>query len=266
MKYTVITINYNDAEGLGHTIESVISQTFVDFEFVVIDGGSTDDSVDTIKRYENRIDFWVSESDKGIYHAMNKGVNHAHGDYCIFMNSGDRFYNAHVLESLLPIVDSADVIVGKVVISESNHVISPSPAAGNFTMYSLYSGAIPHQGAFIKTELLRKYPYDEELKIASDWKFFVQTLIMNNCSVDFVDLYVARYNLDGVSSTNPELLRLEKEKVLASMFPERILADYRNMKKNECLTASLCPDLRQNYGIDRILYRIGKVLLWFRHV
>lgn len=261
MKFSVITINFNNAEGLRSTIESVISQTCADFEFILIDGGSTDYSVDIIKNYDDKIDFWLSENDDGIYNAMNKGIGHANGDYCVFMNSGDCFICDTVLETVYKCDSDADIIVGKVAIDEKGSIISPPPLSGKLTFYHLYSGAIPHQGAFIRTSLLRKYPYDENLKIAADWKFFIQSLVFENCSILFLDEYVAMYNLDGVSSSNPELMSHEKELILSSMFPIRVLEDYKRIKESECLTQTLTPALKMHYRIDRLLYNMGKLLL-----
>ena len=260
MLFTIITINYNNHIGLFHTIKSVVSQTYRDFEFVVIDGGSSDDSVDVIKDFDNQITYWVSEKDRGIYHAMNKGVAQAHGDYCIFMNSGDCFYDSGVLGRVVNSSATEDIIVGKVSIDEYDHIISPPPLNG-LTFYHLYSGAIPHQGAFIKTNLLRKYPYDENLKISSDWKFFVQALIIDNRSIRYLDIFVSRYDMNGVSSSNPELMRKEKDEILNKLFPIRVLEDYRRFKLSECLTQTLTPQLKVNYGIDRILFCLGKILL-----
>ena len=260
MLFSIITINYNNCEGLRQTIGSVVSQSFHDYEYIIIDGGSTDDSVNIIKSFSDKIDYWVSEKDHGVYHAMNKGVAQAHGEYCIFMNSGDCFYNQIVLERVNEANPTEDVVVGKVAIDSQDHIISPPPK-GNLTMYHLYSGSIPHQGSFIKTELLRKFPYDENLKISSDWKFFVQTLIVNNGSIRYHDGFVARYDTDGLSSNNPRLMRQEKENVMAELFPPRILADYQTMKESECLTQSLTPQLRQHYGIDKFIFKLGKILL-----
>ena len=109
-KYSIITINYNNAEGLRRTIKSVVSQTFVDYEYVIIDGGSTDGSVDVIKEYENKISYWVSEKDGGIYNAMNKGVKVAHGEYLIFMNSGDIFYSDSVLSDVRHHIQDEDIL------------------------------------------------------------------------------------------------------------------------------------------------------------
>lgn len=260
MRFSIITINYNNDEGLWHTIESVVCQSYHDYEYIVIDGGSTDNSVNIIKSFADKIDYWVSEEDNGIYHAMNKGVIHAHGDYCIFMNSGDRFYDSMVLSHVFSCNADEDIVVGKIAIDDSDHIISPPPT-GEFTMYHLYSGAIPHQGSFIKTDLLRKYPYDETLRISSDWKFFIQTLILDNGSISYLNFFVARYDINGLSASNPDVMRQEKEKILLSFFPPRVLADYKRMKVSECLTQILTPQLRQHYRIDKFLFRLGKILL-----
>ena len=258
MKYSIVTINYNNAEGLRRTIQSVVSQTFVDYEYVIIDGGSTDGSVDVIKEYENKISYWVSEKDGGIYNAMNKGVKVAHGEYLIFMNSGDVFYSNRVLEEIEFSQRIDDIIVGRVLTDDGNEFMYQPQ---QLTMYFLYSSTIPHQGAFIKRKLLEKYPYDETLKITSDWKFFVDAIIFENCSVGFVDIVVSKFDVDGVSTTHPEKTWNEKLEVLRTMFPQRVLQDYENMKKSECLTQSLTPMLRQRYSIDTLLHCIGTFLL-----
>lgn len=258
--YSIITINYNNQVGLQRTIESVVRQTYNDYEFIVIDGGSTDGSVEVVNDFKDRISYWVSEPDNGIYHAMNKGVAQAHGDYCIFMNSGDSFYDNKVLEMVSVENPIDDVVVG-IVIDEKNRIVTPSPHKGQLTMYHLYSSSIPHQGSFIKTELLKKYPYDEDLKISSDWKFFVQVLIMNNGSIRYLDKIVARYDIEGVSSKNPKLMREEKEKVMSVLIPPRVLADYQKMKSSECLTQTLTPKLRQHYRVDKFIYKMANLLL-----
>ncbi len=260
MKYSVITINFNNRDGLRQTIESVISQTYNDFEYIVIDGGSTDGSVDIVQKYEKSISYWVSEKDRGIYHAMNKGVAQAHGDYCIFMNSGDCFYNSKVLAGFFQECDRNDIVIGQVVSNDREKVLF-APPSRDLSFYYLYSGTMPHQGSFIKTDLLRKYPYDESLNIVSDWKFFVQAVVFDNCSVKYVNQVVAIFDEKGISTSNPELMWQEKEQVLRSMFPPRVLADYQNMKLSECLTQTLTPKLRRHYEIDKFIYKITNLLL-----
>lgn len=166
MKLSIITVNYNDAIGLERTIRSVISQTFRDYEFIIIDGGSTDNSVDVIKKYEEHIDYWVSEHDGGIYSGMNKGLRQAKGEYLNFMNGGDCYFSSNVLEQIFSLGVETDIITG-------THIGSPHPNVGKdgVTLYNLYTGAVDHQASFIKREIALKHPYDEKYKIVSDWKF-----------------------------------------------------------------------------------------------
>lgn len=260
MKYSVITINYNNNIGLTHTIKSVVSQSYRDFEFIIIDGGSTDGSVDTIKDNANQIDYWITEKDRGIYHAMNKGVAQARGEYCVFLNSGDCFYDNNVLDSVARLSVEEDILVGKIVSEKDNKYLFTSPSRP-ISLYYLYSGTIPHQSSFIKIELLHLYPYDERLKIVSDWKFFVQAIVIHNCSIKYVNVNVARFDTSGVSTSNPDKMWKEKEMVLSDLFPPRILADYQYMKASECLTQTLTPKLRQHFRIDCFLYKIGKLIL-----
>ena len=260
MKYSVITINFNNQRGLYHTISSVVNQKFDDYEYIIIDGGSTDNSVGIIQEYTDKIDYWVSEKDNGIYHAMNKGVARAHGDYCIFMNSGDCFYDDNVLRRFADIVFEEDIIIGKLISNVTRQILF-TPPIQMVSLYYLYSGTVPHQSSFIRTELLRLFPYDESLRIVSDWKFYVQAIILHDCSVRYIDDYVATFDLEGISTSYPDKMWKEKERVLLSLFPRRVIADYKNMKDSECLTQTLCPQLRQHYRIDKFLYNLGKMFL-----
>ena len=261
MIISVITINYNDASGLEGTIQSVISQKNNDYEYIIIDGGSTDGSVDIIKRYSKKIDYWVSEKDSGIYHAMNKGVAQAHGDYCLFLNSGDFFYNDIVLNKIQGYGCTDDIIVGKVVSRTNEKSQLFQPPLRDISLYYLYSGTVPHQGAFINTDLLRRIPYDENLKIVSDWKFFLEAIVVDNCSIRYIDEFIAIFDTTGISTSNPDKVWKEKVQVLSAQFPPRVLADYQYMKASECLTQALTPQLRWHYGIDKLLYCIGNFLI-----
>ena len=109
-KISVITISYNCKDVIEDTILSVIGQTYTNIEYIIIDGASTDGTFDVIKKYADKIDFWISEPDKGIYDAMNKGLKHATGDWVIFMNAGDSFYNNTVIERFVPQIDIDTVI------------------------------------------------------------------------------------------------------------------------------------------------------------
>lgn len=262
MKYSIITINYNNRIGLERTIQSVLCQTYDNYEYIVIDGASTDGSVEIIKKYESKLAYWVSEKDNGIYHAMNKGICHSLGDYCVFMNSGDVFYSDDVLAQVANLGYEEKIIVGNVVSGDG--VVIPTRPSRDFSLYHLYSASIPHQASFICTELLKKYPYDENLKIVSDWKFFLQTLILDNCTLRYIDTIIAEYDLTGISSLNSDIMLSEKRMVLSSLILPRILSDYQWMKSTECKTQTLTPQLKDCYRIDKILYYIGRFLLWFK--
>lgn len=220
MKLSIITINYNNRDGLRKTIESVVNQTYKDFEYIVIDGGSTDGSVDVIKEYTDKIDYWVSEPDKGIYNAMNKGIDVAKGEYLNFMNSGDVFCDIDTIGCVFKGNPNSDIICGNTMMPTRQE--PPS----EITFNTLFSGAICHQCAFIRATLMKKYRYDEKLKIVADRKFFIQALILDNCSYSTIDVDVVNYDTNGFSSNNRALSDYEHASVLEELIPERIRQDY----------------------------------------
>lgn len=223
MKLSIITINYNNREGLRKTIESVVNQTYRNFEYIIIDGGSTDGSVEVIKEYADRISYWISEPDNGIYHAMNKGIDKANTPYCQFLNSGDSFHSTTVLEQVMPCLDGTDIVVGQLFFSNTQ---SPSEIIPTVSMLRLYERSLPHSSAYIATRLLRKYQYDTSLKIVSDWKFYIQALIYENASYKFIETIVSNFDTNGISSQNTALVMSERELVLKVLLPERIRLDY----------------------------------------
>lgn len=255
MKYSVITINYNHKEGLIRTIESVIKQIYTEYEFIIIDGGSTDGSVDVIKKYAENITYWVSEKDKGVYHAMNKGVAHAHGDYCIFMNSGDCFHSPKALESVKEYEE--DVICGQVSTFPSGH------HKPTITLVDLMRISLPHQAMFIKRELLIKHPYDEKYKILSDWKFCIEALVLDNCSFRNIEVVISDYESGGISANSNGLLPIERKQILKELLPPRIIADYQRLTPvdDELLDQAL--SLTQTDGARKLVKKISSLVLRF---
>lgn len=260
-KVSIITINYNNREGLRRTIESVIHQTFREYEYIIIDGGSTDGSLEVIREYSDAISYWVSEPDKGIYHAMNKGVKIATGEYCNFMNSGDRFYHPDVLEKIFSCNFTADIITGSTVDDGNQEPIQAFNTNNDISMYHFYSATIGHQSSFIRRILLINNPYDENLKIVSDWKFFIQTIILNNCTFQATNLIVASMNKYGISMTQNELNQKERKKVLEELLPPRIRKDYNNMDLYHSPLLQLIPTLNKTYGFHKFIYYVVKYLL-----
>ena len=226
MKLSVITINYNNRDGMRQTIESVVGQTFRDFEYIVIDGGSTDGSVDVIKEYADKIDYWVSEKDKGIYNAMNKGVAVAHGEYTQFLNSGDYLCDKDVLEKVFAHNFTEDIVCGNIITLKGGGMIAPE----SVTMEYFIKGSLPHPSAFIKRELFDTHLYDEQYKISGDWEFFIYHLIIKNASYKSINLNVTVFDTNGISSTTKKEFHDSslKERVIKTILPPRVLDDYRN--------------------------------------
>ena len=231
LKLSIITINLNNAVGLEKTIKSVVSQTFKDFEYIVIDGGSTDGSVEIIKKHKDKITYWISEPDTGIYNAMNKGILKAKGKYCQFLNSGDCLASNDVLEKMLSIIPSCGIIFGNMIklMPNGRKFIDRGPAKNDITMLIFYRGTLNHSAAYIKRELFEKYGlYDEELKIVSDWKFYLISVGINNEKVVYKDIHVTKFDMNGISNSNSSLDNEERRKVLNEYLPVNILKDYDN--------------------------------------
>ena len=229
MKLSIITVNYNNAEGLKRTLDSVASQTFRKFEHIIIDGGSTDGSVDVIKEYVRQMEsvLWVSEKDKGIYDAMDKGIKKATGEYLYFLNGGDCLAAPTALESMVEHLSDCDIVIGRVYFSVNGQRISISPLLSekDMSLYNMYLRGINHQSSFIKRELLVQTPYDTSVKMGADWKFFVQAIVLGDASVKFVDTVFADFDSSGLSA-DTQAIRKEREEILSTFIPERIARDY----------------------------------------
>jgi len=230
MKLSIITINYNNAVGLRKTIDSVASQTYVNFEYIVIDGASTDESVNIIEEYAHKIDYWVSEPDKGIYNAMNKGIRMAKGEYIQFLNSGDWLVDEFVVENMLLNIEyNTEILVGNVIFIRPDGKVRYVKNETEISALTFFRGTIQHTSAYIKKSLFDKYGlYDETLRIVSDWKWYLVTVALNNVIVHFSDVYVTYFDTTGISSINKELDKKERRAVIEEFYPQSFLADYDN--------------------------------------
>lgn len=229
-KISIITINFNNLDGLKRTVESVISQTWQEFEYIVIDGGSTDGSVVYIESQSTHFDYWVSEPDKGIYNAMNKGIAKATGEYILFLNSGDHFFNNTVLEKNQNYISEYDLIYfAMLLIGEGTSEKSCYPDKLSF--YNLYKGSLPHPSTFIRAKLFEKIGlYDESYKIASDWKFFINAIFNFHCEYLKVDEILSVFYRDGISSDlrNEKMLLEERQAILDSDF-KNFIEDFEEL-------------------------------------
>jgi glycosyltransferase involved in cell wall biosynthesis len=237
IKLSIITINYNNAPGLQKTMESVFDQTSQEFEYIVVDGGSTDGSKEIIKQFERDIDklnrnlpgkfAWISEKDNGIYNAMNKGIRMAKGEYCQFLNSGDALVSSDVTTRMLNNMPETSILYGNKLKVFSNGSIIRDKGPHEITMLTFYQGTINHCTAYIKRSLFDLYGmYDESLKIVSDWKFYVTAIALHNEKVEYRDIDVCLFDMTGISSSNKELDKKERRHVLLDILPLSVLIDY----------------------------------------
>ena len=234
MKLSIITINRNNAEGLEKTLRSVAAQSFREFEYIVIDGASTDGSVEVIKKYEAQFAHlkWVSEPDRGIYNALNKGVHKTTGDYIQILNSGDCLASNDILERMLAALEEAgnpSILYGNMVkcFPDGRKMVDKCFAGQEITMLGMYTGTLNHDPAYIRRDLFEKYGYyDENLKIVSDWKWYLQAIVLGDEKPQYVDLDVTLFDMTGISETNKKLDKEERDAVLEQLFPRTILADY----------------------------------------
>lgn len=230
MKLSIITINYNNKEGLEKTLASIKGQTYKNFELIVIDGGSTDGSVQTIKKYSEIINYWVSEKDNGIYDAMNKGIVKASGEYLFFLNSGDRLWNSNTLQNVFNLNVNDDLVYG-------NYLIYNDPTSyksPDFIKFSDYwfKSVFCHQTVFIKNSLFKKYGlYNTSFKVVADWDFFVRCIFLHRVSYRYVDIDIAETDITGLSSTieGQKIAREERYLIYKEYFPG-FLDDYDELK------------------------------------
>ena len=222
IKISIITVNYNNAEGLRHTLGSTRSQTFSGFEHIVIDGGSTDDSIRVIKENVAGITSWISEPDRGVYEAMNKGIRKAQGQYVLFLNSGDTFVDPHVLKKVLPKLKDKELYYGNLVFSsKDNKFIQEYPSTLNFEHFLTRS--LPHPGTFISRTLFDQlFYYSETYSIVSDWEFFIVAVCKEGVSYEHLEETIAVFDLQGMSNNPANKARIHEERaqVLAKHFKE----------------------------------------------
>lgn len=224
MKISVITISYNAASCIEETIKSVINQRYNNFEYIMVDGKSSDDTVEIIQKYNSHISKWISEPDKGIYNAMNKAVRMANGEYCIFMNAGDMFCNPLVLKQVSPFLDdNVDYLVGNEVAIKHGKIVDYVCAPKKITTNLFVKKSLSHQASFIRRDLLLQYPYDETLKMVSDWKFCIQTLLLEHASYKALNIDVCVFNHEGITFRQKEVGHNERRKVLQDLLPQEII-------------------------------------------
>ena len=249
-KLSIITINYNDADGLKKTIESVINQSFKDFEYIVIDGNSSDSSKEVLEEFKDKIDIAISEPDSGIYNAMNKGASFASGQYLLFLNSGDKLHNNEVLEELFSLDPSADIVSSRCLDYDKKRIYIKIPPK-YISLYTFRRGSIPHPSSIIKTEIFNKVGgFIEKYRIMSDWCFFIDALIINRCTYETTKIILTDFNRYGISSTQGSSELDDTTLFLKQRFGS-ILNDYGNLEDealfNVCYWISSSKGLKKKF-------------------
>lgn len=295
MKLSIITITYNNAEGLRKTLASVASQTFRDFEHIIVDGGSTDGSVEIIREYadneairqeNSKADnlalsphhlitsspiIWISEKDRGVYDAQNKGIRLAHGEYCYFLNAGDTFCNEHVLElifepltfNLSPLTSTPDILYGNELelayTDKGPKVRARAKGVENPSFVDLYHSCMKHQASFIKLELFERYGvYDDTMRMDADWDWFLRVIGFNDIKLEYRNIDIAYFETNGYSYTHPEVERQETEIILNRYMPSKLMQqDYALFSRYKYLReADKIPFLR---FCMRVIMKIAKI-------
>ena len=260
MQLSIITINYNNAEGLRKTLASVASQTYASIQHVIVDGSSSDASKDIIIDYAehtknpNHEIIWVSEKDKGIYNAMNKGIRMATGEYIEILNSGDILAADDVTERMFqamgngqwdidnetnrqsPIANrpQISILYGNMIkeYPDGRRVVDRCQAK-DYTpesFYYFYRGTLNHDCAYIRRDLFEKYGlYNEEMKICSDWEWYVRAIVLGGEKTVYTNIDVTVFDMTGISESDGksrDTILKERREYLESILPAAVLRDY----------------------------------------
>lgn len=235
MKLSIITINYNEAIALQQTIDSVRSQTYQDYEHIIIDGGSTDESIAYIKSYAEIYPSlkWVSEQDKGVYDAQNKGIERAEGDYCFFLNAGDVFASTQVLEKMFSMPTQADLLYGNLKVVQKGKQVGYCKGVEQPTFLDLYNSCLKHQATFIKRNLFERFGmYDASMCIVADWEWFFKVAAFHDdITLEYRNVDIAEFDNDGISNRSPKLCSEERQVILDRYMPKRMQKDYLLLTK-----------------------------------
>lgn len=239
MLLSIITINRNNSSGLERTMSSVVSQTLQDFEYIVIDGASTDSSVDVIKHYAPLFGEklrWISEPDSGIYNAMNKGIQLSVGKFLLFLNSGDCLVHDSILEDCGIPSFYSDIVIGKCNILKDEKVVWTYIPRDKYSFGTLFFQGIAHQSSFISRILFEKYGlYDETYKYNGDTEFWYRTIIDNKVSTQSLDYVITNYSLGGLSDILKDnaVFQDEHHRILSNPLYVKFLPDYQEWKKDK---------------------------------
>ena len=256
MYLSIITVNYNNLSGLKKTLDSVISQTSKDFEWIVIDGGSTDGSKELLEEHSDKISYWVSEKDHGIYEAMNKGIKVAKGDYLQFLNSGDSLADADIIKLFCERSNTEDVIYGNAIIVDDNDNEVKRFHAPDFVRFSYFFGhALNHQATFFSKHCFENYLYNEENRIASDIELYMLLMYKGYTFAKWEE-YIVRFDNTGISTKKA---KDEFHGIVDRILPKGIKSDYEEMIQFRDVDLAIM--IKRIIHSNRLLRYITRILI-----
>ena len=236
LKISIVTVCYNSEATIERTIRSVLEQSYDNIEYVIVDGMSTDGTIDIIDKYSDDIDVFIREKDEGVYDAMNKGLDGSSGDYILFLNADDRLFYENTISEAAGLItaneSNPDVFLGDVVIHDQGKRKSSIWKSKKVTPYSLFRGSVPHPAAFYSRSAFSKNGmFDKSFRIAGDYEWFVRGTVNGSISFSRMNLLVSIFFKGGIS-TNPEFTRIlqeEKNKIKMTHYSkmERIFYNFR---------------------------------------
>ena len=251
MKITVATPVFNAEKTLEQSILSVVNQSYNNIEYIIIDGCSTDGSLDIIKKYEESINYWISEPDKGIFDAMNKGIRKATGDYIYFLGADDSLVNNNIIQEIAKHLDeSVDILSAPIWLVQEEYGIQQI-GTNNCDRDSIIGGdMIPHQGMFAKLQLMIEMPFNIKFKCCSDYEFLLKCTL-KNIKIKCIHVPVAYYSDGGVSSVNVKMVTEECKQIMHKCgVTENIINDYLRRKCPKKSIGAKIKDIR-NYLLKK---------------
>ena len=254
---SIITVNYNNYNGLKKTLESIRIQTYKDFEWIVIDGGSTDGSKELLKQNADIISYWVSEKDNGIYHAMNKGIKTAKGNYLQFLNSGDSLIDKDIIRRFCERNNTEDVIYGNATIVDEQDNVVKRFNAPEFVKFSYFFGhALNHQATFFSKRCFDGYLYNEDNRIASDIELYMY-LMYNNYTFKKWNEYIVRFDNTGLSTLKS---KDEFGGIVDRLLPPGIKADYEELIQFRDVDLAIM--IKKIISSNRVLRYLARTFLY----
>ena len=223
-KFSIITVTYQAGKVLEDTIQSVIFQTYRNVEYIIVDGGSTDNTLDIVKKYQDRISIVVSEPDKGLYDAMNKGIRLATGDYICFLNAGDELHENETLQRMVVTLkgkEIPDVIYGETaIVDEEGHFLHMRRLQAPDVLHwkSFKEGMLVcHQAFFARRELALKHPYDLQYRFSADFDWCIRIMkdakYLHNTRITLID-----YLNEGMTTRNHKASLKERFRIMAKHY------------------------------------------------